>query len=378
MLSMLHQLVALPSVSSALSGWDQSNRAVIELLAGWCEQIGMQAETIPVNTEQDKWNLVARVGPGKGGMVLAGHTDTVPYDSNAWKTDPFKMVESDNRLYGLGICDMKGFFPIALQVIESVKDHLRKPLILVATADEESSMAGARLLQKQGLLNADYTLIGEPTGLIPIHQHKGILMEEIKVEGRSGHSSQPALGRNALEAMTDVMLNLRQLRESWQEKYQNSAFAVPTPTLNLGCIHGGDNPNRICKQCQLQFDIRLLPGMDTDEVRQLISQRLQPVAQQHDVEISLQPLFLGVSSFQQAEDSHLVKLCESLTGRSSASVAFATEAPFFQALGSETIILGPGNIEQAHQPDEYLDADRITQMQEILTKLISNLCVDID
>lgn len=373
---MLSGLVGCPSVSSTVASLDQSNKAVIELLADWCESIGMQVRLIPVDPGSKKWNLIATIGPGTGGLVLAGHSDTVPFDSGAWQSDPFRLLSKDQRWYGLGVCDMKGFFPIALQVTDTLKSYLKRPLTILATADEESAMSGARLLEKRGEKLGDYILIGEPTGLQPIHLHKGIMMEEIVVEGRTGHSSQPALGRNALEAMTDVILELRKLRQRWYEQYRNPGFEVPTPTLNLGCIHGGDNPNRICRQCELQFDVRLIPGMHIDEVRAAVTSSLQPLAQQHDVSISLRPLFGGVSSFEQDSNSRFVKLCESLTGKASSSVAFATEAPFFKALGAETLVMGPGDIAQAHQPDEFLDMDRVEPMHKVLCDLVRTLCID--
>ncbi len=376
MIAMLSELVQQPSVSSTLPEYDQSNRAVVELLAEWCERIGMQTSLQKVDTRLDKWNLIARVGPGAGGLVLSGHSDTVPYDEGAWSSDPFRVTEINGRLYGLGVCDMKGFFPLALQAIEEAIPYLKKPLTLIATADEETIMGGARQLAQQEQKLGDYVLIGEPTGLRPIHQHKGILMEQILIEGQSGHSSNPALGKNAMEAMTDVILQLRQMRQGWTERYRDSGFEVPVPTLNLGCIHGGDNPNRICKSCRLQFDIRLMPGMDIDEVRMTIRQQLEPVAATHSVDIQLQPIFAGVGSFQEPPASELVQLCESYTGKTAGSVAFATEAPFFKALGSQTIVLGPGDIDQAHQPDEYLALDRIAPMQQLLQQLIRRLCID--
>ena len=372
---MLSQLVAQPSVSSTLARWDQSNRAVIHLLADWCELLGMQVTLMPVDKAAGKWNLIATTGPGEGGLVLAGHTDTVPYDTKAWNSDPFSLTEKQQRWYGLGVCDMKGFFPVALQVIEEARGNLQKPLTLLATADEESAMTGARLIQEKGEPLGDYVLIGEPTGLRPVHQHKGIMMEEIIVEGRSGHSSQPALGRNALEAMVDVMQALRELRQSWYSKYQNPGFEVPGPTLNLGCIHGGDNPNRICKQCQLQFDVRLMPGMEIETIRAALNACLQPVARQHEVSIGLHTLFNGVASFAQNHESKLIQLCEQLSGRASGSVAFATEAPFFKALGADIVVLGPGDIAQAHQPDEYLAMDRVEPMRKFLCNLVRELGV---
>jgi len=372
---MLAQLVSARSVSSTIARYDESNRGTIDLLANWCESIGMQVSLMPVDETADKWNLLASTGPGSGGLVLSGHSDTVPCDESSWHSDPFKLCEKDQRWYGRGVCDMKGFFPMALQAIEEAKHSLKRPLSLVVTANEETNMSGARQLLEAGELLGDYVLIGEPTGLQPICQHKGILMEEIIVVGRSGHSSKPSLGRNALEAMTDVMLNLRALREQWSENFFDSGFEVPVPTLNLGYIHGGDNPNRICQQCNLQFDVRVMPGMQLEEIRADIRESLSAIAKKHDVNIELHKLLEGVPTFKQEKNSRLIELCESVTGICSGCVGFATEAPFFKALGSETVVLGPGSVEQAHQSDEYLAMDQVEPMMGILRKLINDLCV---
>jgi acetylornithine deacetylase len=161
------------------------------------------------------------------------------------------------------------------------------------------------------------------------------------VRGKSGHSSDPALGNNALEAMHQVMSQLLQLRGELQLKYRDAGFAVQTPTLNLGCIHGGDGANRICGECELHFDLRVLPGMDNDELRHTIQQRLTPIAETSGTDIVFSSLFEGVDAFGENENSELVKMCEELTGNRADTVAFATEAPFMQQLGMQTLILGP-------------------------------------
>src|SRR5690606_22508367 len=144
------------------------------------------------------------LGQGEGGLVLAGHSDTVPYDADLWQSDPFVLTEKDGKLYGLGATDMKGFFPVIMAAVQPYLDRqFKHPLIVLATADEESSMSGARALDKHGLggLSPRYAVIGAPTNLTPIRAHKGIMLEAIRVRGHSGHSSNPALGKNALEAM---------------------------------------------------------------------------------------------------------------------------------------------------------------------------------
>lgn len=373
----LQQLVALPSVSCGLPEWDMSNQKVIDYLATVFGGLGFNTRVVPLG-DSGKSNLIASRGTGAGGLVLAGHSDTVPYDADRWQSDPFTLTERDGKLYGLGATDMKGFFPV---IIEAVKPYLDKPfkhpLIVLATADEESSMSGARALAQDGIagFKPRYAVIGEPTGLVPIRAHKGIMMEAIRVRGKSGHSSNPALGNNALEAMNQVMNTLLQLRGELQLQYRDPGFAVQTPTLNLGCIHGGDGANRICAECELHFDLRLLPGMDNDELRQVIAQRLTPIAETSGTDIVLSSLFEGVDPFGESATSELVKVCEELTGNTADTVAFATEAPFMQQMGMQTLILGPGSINQAHQPDEFIPLDQIGPAINILRRLIEKYCL---
>ncbi len=373
----LQLLVASPSVSSYSDKWDMSNRPVIELLASWLTELGFQCEVLEVpNSNGQKCNLIATLGTGSGGLVLAGHTDTVPYDDFQWHSDPFKLTERDHRWYGLGATDMKGFFPVAIEAArEFVDTALQQPLIILATADEESSMSGARALAEQGKPKARYAVIGEPTGLVPIRMHKGIMMEKVRIEGLAGHSSNPELGNNAMESMHQVISELMQFRQQLQQKYHNPGFTIPGPTLNLGCIHGGDNPNRICGHCELQFDLRAIPGMDNDELRQQIDARLQRIAEQTSSKIERETLFGGVSAFEESSNSALVKAAEKLTGNNAESVAFATEAPFMQQLGMETIVMGPGHIDQAHQPNEYIPVEQIEPAVNTLKALIRQFCL---
>jgi acetylornithine deacetylase len=206
---MMSQLIASPSISCSQAHWDQSNKGVIQLLESWLSSQGFQCEIMPLPHQPDKFNLIATLGSGDGGLVLAGHTDTVPYDEGRWQSDPFSLEERDQKLYGLGSCDMKGFFAIVLDTVQAMQlSNLKQPLIILATADEESSMSGARALVERGSLKARYALIGEPTSLTPIYAHKGIMMERIQITGQAGHSSNPSLGNNALDAMHEVMSEL--------------------------------------------------------------------------------------------------------------------------------------------------------------------------
>ena len=367
-------LLAAPSVSCTQPALDQSNRQVVELLANWLGELGFICELQEV--QPGKFNLLATRGQGPGGLVLAGHSDTVPFDEALWRSNPLGLSERDGRWYGLGSCDMKGFFALVIEAVQGLLEHdFRQPLLILATCDEESSMSGARALADAGRPLGRAAVIGEPTGLRPIRLHKGVMMERIEIRGQSGHSSDPSLGHSALEAMHASIGELMALRRQWQQAFNNPQFSVPQPTLNFGCIHGGDNPNRICGQCSLEFDLRPLPGMDPQQLRAAIRSKLQPLAELHRVQIEYGPLFPGVPPFEQRADCELVRLAERLTGYAAEAVAFGTEAPYLQQLGCETLVLGPGDIACAHQPDEYLEMARIEPTVRLLRELIQHYCL---
>ncbi|WP_417529226.1 acetylornithine deacetylase [Marinomonas shanghaiensis] len=376
LISMMSQLVASPSISCSQAHWDQSNKGVIQLLENWLSSQGFQCEVMPLPDQPNKFNLIATLGTGDGGLVLAGHTDTVPYDKGRWKSDPFKLEERDHKLYGLGSCDMKGFFAIVLDTVRQMQlSDVKQPLIILATADEESSMSGARALVDQNKIKARYALIGEPTSLTPIYAHKGIMMERIQVTGQAGHSSNPSLGNNALDAMHAVMSELMIFRQKLKANYRDASFVIDYPTMNFGCIHGGDNPNRICGRCELEFDLRALPGMSNQALMTEIAQILPRIEEKTGTIIQLSSLFADVPSFYTPIESDIIKACETLTNRQASTVAFATEGSFLNQLGMETLILGPGSIDQAHQPNEFMALDQIQPMQEVIRGLIERFCL---
>ena len=376
LLDMIAALIAAPSISSVNPDFDQGNRGVIELLAGWLSGLGFRTEILPIADQPEKANLIATLGAGPAGLVLAGHTDTVPFDQGRWNHDPFRLTSADGRLYGLGTSDMKAFLALAVEAASSfTAGQLKQPLIIVATADEESSMSGAKALVDAQRPQARYAVIGEPTGMRPVRMHKGILMEAIHLRGRSGHSSDPALGNSALEGMHLVLGELLRWRAELQARNRNPLFAVPYPTLNLGYIHGGDNPNRICADCELHIDLRPIPGMDLQALRETLQARLQGVIRDSGLELSCRPLFDGTPAMETPASSEIVRATEALTGHQAGAVAFGTEGPYFTQMGINTVVLGPGDIDQAHQPDEYLAEARITPMLELLRNLIRRFCV---
>jgi acetylornithine deacetylase len=372
----IKKLIAAPSISSFNASLDTSNITVIETLHDWFNDLGFKVEIFEVPNYPGKYNLVASSGSGPDGLVLAGHTDTVPFDEGKWTQSPFKLTEKDQRLYGLGSCDMKGFFAFITEAIRDLDlEKLKKPLIIIATADEESSMCGAKAIKPRFATLGRHCVIGEPTSLKPIRMHKGIFMEGIRLTGLSGHSSNPALGNNALEGMHSIISELIDWRTELQSKFQNPAFEVQVPTLNFGHIHGGDNPNRICGHCEMHIDLRPLPGMAIDELREDMHKRLNLRIADSGLRIEYLPLFDGIPAMETDGDAAIVKVTEKLTGYSSQAVAFGTEGPYFNNMGMDTVILGPGSIDQAHQPDEYLALDQIKPGVQLIKNLINHFCL---
>ncbi|MTJ03031.1 acetylornithine deacetylase [Idiomarina piscisalsi] len=373
--SMYQQLIALPSISATDPKWDTSNKKVIDLLAEWLELLGFECEISELKSQQGKYNLLARRGAGTGGLLLSGHTDTVPYDASRWNFDPFTLTEKDNRWYGLGSIDMKGFFAFVLQVLSDLDASKQsRPIMVLATADEETTMNGAREVSRFSNLKPDYCVIGEPTDMHPVYAHKGHMSEVIRITGRSGHSSDPSLGINAIELMHEVISSLMKLKEEFKHKYSNSSFTVPQPTMNFGHIHGGDNANRICGCCELHLDVRPLPGLSVDELYAHLHKATESIQTRYPGSIELISLHHPVPAFEQAPDSALVQLAEKISRSQAQAVNYCTEAPFLQELGCETLVMGPGSIRQAHQPNEYLLTETIEPTQEKLKKLLKSYC----
>ncbi|WP_147387143.1 acetylornithine deacetylase [Pectobacterium carotovorum] len=367
-------LIATPSISATDSALDQSNHTLINLLAGWFGDLGFHVEVQPVPGTLNKFNMLARIGEGKGGLLLAGHTDTVPFDDGRWTRDPFTLTEHDNKLYGLGTADMKGFFAFILDALRDIDPtKLTKPLYVLATADEETTMAGAKYFSESTQIRPDCAIIGEPTSLQPVRAHKGHMSNAIRIQGQSGHSSDPSRGVNAIELMHEAISHLLVLRNTLQERYHNPIFHIPHPTMNLGHIHGGDAANRICGYCELHMDIRPLPGITLNDLDGLLAEALEPVSQRWPGRLTISELHPPIPGYECPPDHRLVSVVEKLLGTKTEIVNYCTEAPFIQTL-CPTLVLGPGSIEQAHQPDEYIDTKFIKPTRELISQVIHHFC----
>jgi acetylornithine deacetylase len=374
---MVRQLVATPSVSSPDLRFDQSNRGVIDLLADWAAGLGFAVRIESLPGGSGKANLIAQLGEGEDGLVLSGHTDTVPFNAERWTNDPFVVREREGKLYGLGTADMKSFFAAALHAIARFEPAaFRRPITILGTADEESTMSGARALAEKGERLGRYAIIGEPTGLQPVRKHKGVFFMQVNVGGKAGHASNPALGVNAIEGLQRVLAALQSWRNTIGERYRDEDFEVPTPTLNFGRIAGGDSPNRICAECTLDVDIRLLPGMERQavatELRDVVGNALDGGPWTFDV----QAVGGYADAFAGPSDAEFSNTVETLCGCSAKSALFGTEAPYLAELGLQTLVLGAGDIAVAHQPDEYVTIAAIERATDVYASLIQRFCTE--
>lgn len=376
--TMVDELIGTPSVSSTDPAIDQSNAPLIHKLAGWSEDAGFAPqvnELVASSAHAKKLNLVAVRGEGEGGLVLSGHTDTVPWDESRWQSNPFVASRRDGRIYGLGSADMKSFLALALCASERISDaELCAPLVIVGTADEECTMGGARLLEATGGVPASRVIIGEPTSLRPVYMHKGFAAERVALIGRSGHSSDPKLGNSVAEGIALVLEELLRTRDALAKEHNNPAFAVSHPTLNIGRIAGGDAPNRILGSCELLYDLRVLPGMDADRLRTGIRDRLSERLARLGYTLDFEALAETVPAFEGSAEVELVQSLCACAHKSPTAVAFATEAPFFASLGKETVVWGPGSIDVAHQPNEYIEEQELHSTVDHLETLIRRYC----
>ncbi|TCN78918.1 acetylornithine deacetylase [Shewanella fodinae] len=370
-------LIASPSISAIEAAQDQSNKGVLDLLSNWFTELGFQCQQQAVANSRNKYNLLASLGSGNGGLLLAGHTDTVPFDEGRWHQDPFTLTEKEGRWYGLGTCDMKGFFALILEALKDMPlQQFKRPLYILASADEETTMSGAKTFAANAAIRPEYAIIGEPTSLRPVYMHKGHLAQGIRITGRSGHSSDPSKGLNAIDIMYQVIGQLLKLKQHLADNYRENAFSVPYPTMNFGHIHGGDAANRICGCCDLHLDIRPLPGIAIADLQLMTQQYLLPISEKYPGAVSISTLYPGAEPFADTADSAWSQLVAKLSGNAPEVVNYATEAPYIRSLGCHTLVLGPGSIDQAHQPDEFLDLAQVKPTISLLKQLIYHACIE--
>jgi acetylornithine deacetylase len=369
----LAQLVALDSVSS------RSNAEIIRFLENRCEALHFVTKRFSYTDEQgiEKINLIALAGAEFSGipnveLALVGHTDTVPYDPN-W-SEATNLTERDGKLYGRGSCDTKGFIAAALTALETIdRSQLRKPLALIFTADEEIGLIGAKRLAESKAINPRYSIVGEPTSLKPIRAGKGYSLAEVVVKGREAHSAYPALGASAILRAARLINRLEKIAASLKDDL-HPAFDPPFTTLNIGLIRGGSAKNVLAGECRFTLEWRPIPTQPSTHVLNLLKEAIAE-EQRNDPDFQCEfDASRADAGFETAPDSPLISLLEQATGIKSGTVAFGTEAAQMMVLGSESVVIGPGDIREAHRTGEFVPVDELERCCQVLKIAITRLC----
>jgi acetylornithine deacetylase len=361
-----------------------SNLELIAWVEGYLDSHVVAARRVP-SPDGQKTNLLATLGPDTaGGVVLSGHTDVVPVDGQPWSSDPWTLTRRGDRLFGRGTSDMKGFLALALAAVpDLLAAPLRRPAHLALTYDEEIGCLGAPGLIAhiaRELPPPSLVLVGEPTLLTVVAAHKGILYHEVTIRGREAHSSQPHLGASAIMSAARLMGALAELAETLErEADPASPFEPKGPSLTIGQVSGGTAPNILALDCRFVFDLRAPSGVDVEAIlepfRRLVAQEDAAIRTRGpDGGVTLKRI-ADVPAFHTPPDSPAVSLARRLAGDNGAprSVSYGAEAGQFQTAGFPTVLCGPGSIDQAHQPDEYVEIGQIERGAEMMRRLIDEL-----
>lgn len=369
---------------AALIGFDttsaKSNLALIDFVADYLRGHGI-ASRRTASDDGAKANLFATLGPEvAGGVVLSGHSDVVPVAGQAWDSDPFEMVARDGRLYGRGTADMKSFLAIALALVpEFLARPLARPIHLAFSYDEEIGCLGVgRLIAdlQANLPPPAAVIIGEPTSMGIASAHKGCYVQRTRITGKEAHSSQPQRGGSAILAAGELLHFLGRLaRERRAAADPESRFEPPFTTFNIGVIDGGSALNIIPRDCAFTWEFRPLPGEDPDEVIARLDDfarsEVLPELREHAPEAAIVTERLaGVPPLRVEAEGAAEALLRRLSGlNDTIAVSFGTEGGLFQEAGFSTVVCGPGSIDQAHQPNEFVELAQIEACTALLRKL---------
>ena len=374
----LRDLIAFPTIST------DSNLDLINFAAERLDALGAMVRVSP-DASGTKANLFATLGPQTdGGIVLSGHSDVVPIEGQDWTTDPFAMHEADGRLFGRGTCDMKGFIAASLVMASQyAKLPLATPVHFAFTHDEETGCLGARALIEELRdigMKPSACIIGEPTLMRIIEGHKGCHEYTVEFTGLAGHGSAPDAGVSAVEYAVRYVSYLMSLRPELVARCPpGSPFQPPYTTLQIGRVTGGIAHNVIADNCTVDWELRPVQMSDADfiktRVRDHVEHDLLPAMRAVHPDAGIVTHIVGeVTGLEAMPDSEAVRLVSELTGANSTDVVcFGTEAGLFQQIGIPTVVCGPGSIEQAHKPDEYVELDQLDQCLGMLDRLSSKL-----
>ncbi|NMM43180.1 acetylornithine deacetylase [Rhodospirillaceae bacterium KN72] len=359
----------------------KSNMELIDFVADHLRGHGIES-TLVRSPEGDKANLWATIGPKKeGGVCLSGHTDVVPVTGQPWDTDPFTMTRKGSRLYGRGTCDMKAFPATALALLpEMLAQPLARPIHFAFSYDEEIGCKGAPSMIAEigrSLPKPSVVIVGEPTDMKVVSAHKGMWFFSVVVTGKEAHSSQTHRGVSAVMTGARLIAKLDEMAKARAAAADPACkFVPPYTTIHVGTVQGGTASNIISRHCEFVCDIRNLPDDFPEEIQEefeaWIAQEILPEMHAIDPSTSIKVTTENVvAGLREDRDSEAEQLVRQLTGDNDMNyVPYGTEAGQFQRAGMAVVVCGPGSIDQAHQPNEFIESDQIDQCEAMLRKLI--------
>ena len=370
-----------------LIAWDTVSHRPLDAMAGWladrAEDAGMSVERF--ESAPGKINVVASAGPPLGGgLGLSGHMDVVPVEGQAWSTDPFRLTIRDDRLLGRGTCDMKGFIAATVEAIARMNlRNLRRQLVLVWTHDEEVGCQGSASLVEELARSRrqlpQAMLVGEPTSFRIAHLHPGHATLRIRCTGRPAHSSRPSLGLSAIKLAGQVLAVLNELERALASvRSHEDTLATPYTVMNVGRIHGGEAINIVPERCVMEVGFRPLPGVAFARIRAELLERLEPVvahARLQGGEIAVEDVQCSEGLHTPADCAHIDLLRRHAASEELVGVPFATDAGNLSALGCRSLVFGPGSIDVAHRPDEFLERKDLARTVDIVQDLIYRRCM---
>jgi acetylornithine deacetylase len=364
-----------------------SNLELLDFVEEYLASHGLSGWRVYDDTGK-KANLFVSAGPDEaGGIVLSGHVDVVPVDGQDWATDPFCLTEKDGKLYGRGSCDMKGFVALSLWAVpQYLKRGLREPVHLAISYDEEVGCIGVR-----GMLHRlagqeklpRLCIVGEPTEFQPVVAHKGKWSFRAKVRGKECHSSLAPTGVNAVQYAAEAVTWLRREGKRFQaEGIRDELYDLPHTTVHVGTLHGGTALNIVPQEAEFVFEYRYIADDNPADIHErflkFIHEELEPEMQAVDPSTGFTIETVSqIPGLEINPDHEVVNLARQLSGRNDhAKVAYGTEAGLFQEIASiPTVVCGPGNIEQAHKPNEFLTLDQLAKGEEFMRRLGERVCL---